>query len=261
MADDSDPFAPTQDHAAELEDARRRAREDATRHAEDFLDRPLPIIAAAETLARRRIAVLEAARADRLGELECAVEDTRREAESAAARHAAVRQSLAAAGVPRDELDLPPFDAPMAAGWRIGAPLAAAGAGAAVALILGLRTTGVVVVAVVCAAIAYAGLVATEEPVVESARLRKLRKARLTVEAALLAAQHAHETARERLATLHEQVRALARAERALAEEMVATYVTELTSAMPPGALADGHRVAVQRAPRVDLPDWAQEPS
>jgi len=259
MTDDGNPFAPAPAHAAVLGQARERARGDAVRHAEDLLERPLPVVEEAEQLARRRLALLDAARAERLGELTRRVEDTRREADSAEQRRAAVLESLAAAGVPRDELDLPPLDTRSRESWRLLAPLVALVLGAGAGFALGLDVASAAIIGAALAAATYGTLTTAEEPAVEAPRLRKLRRARADAEAEVLAAWHAHAVAVEQLETFHTWVRALARAERALADQLPAVYVAELTSAMPPGALADDRRVAQQRAPLVDLPDWARE--
>jgi hypothetical protein len=259
MANDSNPFAPAVPHAVAIEATRVRARADATRHAEDLLERPLPVVQEAEQLARQRIALLDAARAERLGELTRRVESTRRDVDSAEQRRAAVLDALAAAGVRQEELDLPPLDASAQAGWRVLAPLVALVLGAGAGFALRVDAATAVIAGAVLAAVAYATTSTAEEPAAEPLRLRKLRHARAEAETELLAAWHAHAVATEQLETFHIWVRALARAERAHAEQIVATYVTDLTSAMPPGALADGRGVGHQVPPRVDLPDWARE--
>ncbi len=256
MADTSDPFQPAEDHAQLLQHARELARVEAVRHAEDLLDRDLPYVGEAEQVGLQRMALLTAARAERVAACEVDEAAALRAAESAERQRDAALDALRAAGVMEEQLALSALDLPISHRTALSVAAGAAALAVVVALVLGWSLAGVVVLAVAAAAAGFAAVQTSRPAPVELPRLTALRRERSRAEAAALAARRAADAATLELRSVREQADALALGEQAFARELVAGYLTELHSSFPPGVLADGGRLTVQREVEVPLPDW-----
>jgi hypothetical protein len=252
-----DPFEPAPQHEELLCGGRQRARADAKCHAEDLLDRQLPFVAEAEALAQRRVSQVEQHR----DELVRRARQRRSEAASALLdanqQRQAAEAALSATGVPPAQFALAPLEHPRTVKVST-VTIACTVVGAIVALALMLGSIWIAAAVLACVVLVGSRLaMLASDAEVEHPRVHALRKARARANAQCGSAERMHQLAEDELQTIPQRALSLIYAEQTFAEELVAAYMTELHSSLPPGALADGRALAQQRKPQVRVPAWA----
>ncbi len=257
-----DPFEPEREHAALLREMRERAYADAARHAEDLMERPLPIIDELEALGQERLVRLGHRRLELKSLAERAHGVATEALNAAQARFDAALAALSAEGVPPEQLALEPLDRPISPSAVI-ALAAAATAAATVAGALWLGPKGATIALVVCFALATALCAALYVPSsnrAETARLSALRRERSHAAAELRRARARRSDAAREVEEVPQRAQNLFEGELTLVRSLVSTYESELFRALPPGALADGKALGEQRSPNLSPPTWASEP-
>lgn len=211
-----DPLAPWEEHEELRAEADARAADDARRHAEDLLDRPLPFADQAVAHAATRLERLEACRVERCAGLQ-------RKIDAGARRLTHLVEALEAAGAVLEARGVPcaQHAAPLRHDrwWRALIRSAAVAFGAQSAV--------------------------TEEAWRRYATLRDQ----------VLSARILDEEHRSSYDQTERVAGAVSRAERNLAQELVDRYRAALVAHMPPEALADGvgvaeHTVSVPLSPQ-----------
>jgi hypothetical protein len=257
-----DPFKPDGEHAALLEEMRERAHADALRHAEDLMERPLPIVDEVEALGQERLVRLGHRRQELKSIAERAHGAATEEQNAAQARFDAALAALTAEGVPHEQLALEPLDRSVSP-RAILAMAAIATVAATVTGALWLGAMGATIALVVCLALATGLCVALYVPSstrAETARLSALRRERRRAAAELRRlSAHRDDAARE-VEEMPQRAQNLFEGELTLVRSLVSTYESELFRALPPGALADGKGLGDQRTPHLVPPAWAGEP-
>jgi hypothetical protein len=259
--DQNDPFTPAPEHQALLRDVRERARTDAVRHAEDLLDRELPVVEEAETLGNHRVVRLGLRRQELIAAAQDALAAATQRRQLAEQRLRAALAALAAEGVPQDQMALEALDRPLQP-ERVAAMFGVATLAAAFGGGLWLGALGVMIAVLGCLACATALGTAVFMPSAhraETARLSALRRERRSAELGLSAAGNAQLAAERSLADLPGRAITLLEGERAFAKEFVSLYESEVFRTLPPGALADGRGLRRQREPEIEMPSWARE--
>jgi hypothetical protein len=249
------------EHRQFLDEVRRRGGEDARRHQEDLLDRPLPIDEEARALAEARLERLGAARTAAIARLEQQAAHLRRQGDRLRQEIAAAVAALKAAGESAETAHLPPQHATGPSRYGVAA------AGGAVVVALGivvaavLRRELVEVAAVTAgAAIVWIAIALAWRPdPVEPPRVTVLRETlrKATVEYECVAA--ANEAVEISRLEVVDRSRRLAAAERALARALPAAYRSAVISGLPPGALENGARLGDVRDPAPPWPAWGVE--
>lgn len=256
-----DPFEPAAEHVALLEQTRERARADARLHAEDLLERELPIVEEAESQGHNRVVHIELRRSELIEREELAVADAASAIATAQERVRAAEAALAHEGVSADEFALNPLNSGLAPrALLIGATVALVGA--IVAGTLAMGALGALLSILFAAILAVAAMtVLARQQGAEPGRIDALRRERAAASADLRDAAERRSSAEAQLTALPRRAATLVMGEQRFAEQFVSCYVSELFSALPPGALVDGRGVATQRKPRLEIPSWARSTS
>jgi hypothetical protein len=211
-----DPISPWEEHDELRRSADRAAAEDAARHGEDLLDRELPYTSLMVAQAATRLERVASARAERLAALRTAEASWTHAAEQAAASRAATGAALQHAGVPAECVDLP------------------------------LRSEGRL------RRLARALWLTPEDPWKQHEDLMRRHARARREEFEAVESLCRAEQAIARLTAVADHV---ARAEIALASELVERYRAALVHHLGPEALADGAGPAEQTVD-VPSPDW-----
>lgn len=256
-----DPFAPAKEHAELLAEARDRARTDAARHAEDLLDRELPFVREAETLGQHRLVRLGHRRQELLGAAENALAAATAAWTGAKERLDASNAALRSEGVPADQLALGPLTSPISP-RSMAIALAVITVAASVGGAFWLGPVAATIALLACLALAGAlgvAVYAPNGPWAENAYLAALRRERAHAGAELSdSGTRRGNLSREIDETIPRRAQNLLEGELAFVRELASTYEGELFRSLPPGALADGQGLGVQRAPVLTMPVWAE---
>lgn len=211
-----DPLSPWEEHAELRRAADRAAAEDAQHHAEDLLDRALPYTGLAVAQAETRLERLGACRADRLAFCSGEEESARHAAEDADRSLGATTAALELAGIDPACVDLPE----RREGWLRRARRAL--------------------------------WLLPEDPWKQYDDLMRRHAASRRERFAAVERLRAAEQSSARLMTVAD---AVARAEIALAAELVARYVAAVVHHVGPESLADGAGPAEQNVV-AEPPEW-----
>jgi hypothetical protein len=254
-----DAFNPKPDQGKILERVRLEAEAEALRHAEAMVDREFPIVEEAESIGSQRIAALGAAYAALRSRLDAEIDAGVSEVSAAQTQLESTEKALLEQGVTADLLPLAPLGDGMASYWQV-APVAAVAAGAGVA-VAGGRLSPLASAAVIAGALVLAiAILSLRIGNPESGKLTCLRRNRAREGAALEELKAELERNRSLAQGLVRETLRLVEAEEAFAKQIVATYESAASSALPVGALGDGGRaIRKQRAPSVAIPPWVRE--
>lgn len=238
---------------------RRDAEADAIRHAEDMANRSFPIVEEAESIGAQRIAALGAAYAAARSQIDVEIEVCGSRLEAATEQLRETEGALEEQDVPADRTGLAPIGERLVSRWQAAlALLLGIGAGALLAR-SDLTPLGIVLVVLVALAAIVAVLsLRIGQP--ESALVTGLRRnhRREAGEVEDLQAQLKHEEALAR--GLVKETLRLVEAEVEFAKQLVASYESAASSALPPGALGEGDRaIRKQRTPQVPIPAWVED--
>jgi len=254
-----DAYNPKPDQEKILERVRRDAEADAIRHAEDMANRTFPVVEEAESIGTQRVAALGAAYAAARSRIDVEIEVGRTQLEAAEGQLQRTKEALEEAGVPEGRTTLKPLGDGLVGRWQLLLALAVgAGAGALLSR-LDLTPLGVGVVALIVLA-ALAGILSLRIGQPETALVTGLRRNHRE-EAETVEELQAKLKRNEALAEgLVEETLRLVEVEREFSKQMVATYESAASSALPVGSLGEGERsIRKQRVPDVRTPAWAQE--
>lgn len=254
-----DAYSPKAAQEKILERVRRDAEADAIRHAEDMADRNFPVVDEAESIGAQRIAALGAAYAAARSQIDVEIRVGQTQSGAAAGQLERTERALEEAGVPERHTQLAPLGDGLVSRWQALLALAVGAGGGVLLARLDLAPLGIAAVVVIAlAAIAAIFSLRIGQP--ETARVTALRRNRRkeAEEVEELEAKLKHD---EALAEgLVKETLRLVEVEQEFAKQMVATYESAASSALPVGSLGEGERsIRKQRVPDVRTPPWAQD--
>lgn len=254
-----DAYNPAPAHKELLEEVRQDAEAEAIRHAEAMANRVFPVVEQAESIAAQRIAALGAAYAAARSQYDAEVGRLDGQLPGLELQLKTTEEALEAEGVGAEELGLAPIGDRMVSLWQVALAL---GIGAIAGLLgarLNLAGAGLVLLVLAAGAL-VAGVLRLRIGSPESARvtgLRRNRRREAREREKLLAAKKENEA---RIAGLQDETLRLIEVETAFAKQMVTTFESAASSALPVGSLGQGERaIRRQREPQVRFPAWAEE--